>query len=155
MVPNLRLANSEDLTAIRDIVQAAYTPYVARIGREPGPMLDDYATLIRGGLVHTMERDGVVQGFIVLIPKDDAMLLDNIAISPEAQGTGLGRAMLGFAEQTARKAGYRAIKLYTNEAMVENIALYTRFGYTETHRAEENGLRRVYMRKLIGGLQQA
>jgi hypothetical protein len=31
--------------------------------------------------------------------------------------------------------------------MTENIALYTRKGYVETHRAEENGLRRVYMQK--------
>jgi hypothetical protein len=29
--------------------------------------------------------------------------------------------------------------------MTENIALYSRIGYTETHRAEEQGLKRVFM----------
>jgi N-acetylglutamate synthase-like GNAT family acetyltransferase len=31
----------------------------------------------------------MVQGILVLIPHDDAMLLDNIAVDPNAQGQGL------------------------------------------------------------------
>jgi ribosomal protein S18 acetylase RimI-like enzyme len=75
------------------------------------------------------------------------MLLDNVAVSPNARGLGLGRVMLRFAERAAMASGYRSIKLYTNEAMTENIELYSRCGYLETHRTEENGLRRVYMAK--------
>jgi hypothetical protein len=55
--------------------------------------------------------------------------------------------LLEFAEDAARVAGFGAIRLYTNAAMAENIALYLRIGYRETHRGEEKGLRRVYMRK--------
>ena len=150
MEQSLRFATSDDLPAVQEIIRAAYTPYVTRIGREPGPMLDDYAKLIAENWVHVAERDGVVRGLIVLIPRDDAMLLDNVAVAPEAQGSGLGRLLLAFAEHAAVAAGYIAMTLYTNEAMTENIALYTRVGYTETHRAEEKGLRRVYMRKFLG-----
>ncbi|PSS22507.1 hypothetical protein M430DRAFT_34351 [Amorphotheca resinae ATCC 22711] len=57
--------------------------------------------------------------------------------------------MLEYAEQSAREAGYRFIKLYTNEAMAENISLYPRIGYSETHQAEEKGLKRVYMVKSL------
>ncbi len=147
MTQNPRLATATDLGTVEAIVRSAYVHYVPRIGREPGPMLDDYASLIRDGRVHVIEHDGIVQGVLVLIPQVDAMLLDNIAISPAAQGLGLGRIMLTFAEAAAAAAGYSAIRLYTNEAMTENIALYTRVGYSETHRAEEKGLRRVYMSK--------
>ena len=147
MNPNLRPATCNDLVTVQDIVRAAYTHYIDRIGREPGPMLDDYASLIDGGRVHVAERDDLVQGVLVLIPHDEAMLLDNVAVAPQAQGTGLGRMMMEFAERAAIKAGYPAIMLYTNEAMTENIALYTRIGYVETRRVEEKGLRRVYMRK--------
>jgi len=77
------------------------------------------------------------------------MLLDNVAVDPDAQGSGLGRRMLEYAEQAARAAGYQAIKLYTNETMTENISLYSRIGYAETHRAEEKGLKRVYMVKVL------
>jgi GNAT superfamily N-acetyltransferase len=113
-------------------------------------MRDDYRKLIAGGRVHVAECDTVVQGFIVLIPQPEAMLLDNVAVAPEAQGFGLGRRMLAFAENVATNAGYSSIKLYTNEMMTENIALYTRLGYAETHRGQDKGLRRVYMRKPLG-----
>ena len=121
-----RPATHDDLRAVQEIVGAAYSRYEARIGRKPGPMLDDYRALIDQGRVHVVECSGMVQGIVVLIPQHDAMLLDNVAVAPAAQGSGLGRAMLEFAEHAARAAGYRSIRLYTNEAMTENIALYSR-----------------------------
>jgi ribosomal protein S18 acetylase RimI-like enzyme len=144
-----RPATRDDLNAVEEIVQAAYAKYVPRIGRKPVPMLDDYRALIEQGRVQVVEHDGAVTGILVLIPEEDAMLLDNIAVAPAAQGLGLGRALLEFAERSAIGRGYRRIRLFTNEAMVENIALYSRNGYVETHRVEEKGMRRVYMAKLL------
>jgi ribosomal protein S18 acetylase RimI-like enzyme len=143
----IRLAAAPDRPLVEAIVRAAYAHYVPRIGREPGPMLDDYGTLIGAGHVYVLEHAGVARGILVLIPEPDTMLLDNVAVDPAAQGLGLGRALLMFAERAARAAGYRSIRLYTNAAMTENIALYSRIGYVETHRGEEKGLRRVYMVK--------
>jgi len=149
MQSDLRLATSEDLRAVEEIVRAAYSHYLSRIGKEPGPMLDDYRKLIADQRVHVVEQDGIVKGVLVLIAERDVMLLDNVAVAPFAQGLGLGRRMLEFAERAARDAGLRSIRLYTNEAMTENISLYSRIGYSETHRAEEKGLRRVYMTKQL------
>ena len=132
------------------VVAAAYAYYVPRIGRKPAPMLDDYGALICEGRVHVVDHAGEVQGVLVLIPEQDTMLLENVAVAPAVQGLGLGRAMLEFAERVALDAGYRSIRLYTNEAMTENIAIYSRLGYSETHRSEESGWRRVYMTKLLG-----
>lgn len=143
----LRPATPDDLQAIAEIVRAAYSHYVARIGRKPGPMLDDYSILIAEGHVHVAEYDGTVRGLLVLIPEDGVMLLDNVAVAPASQGMGLGRALLAFAERVAKASGCHTIRLYTNEAMIENIRLYSRIGYVETHRAEDKGLRRVYMTK--------
>lgn len=144
-----RLATPADVAAIEAIVADAYGHYVARIGRKPGPMLDDYAALVAERRVHVLDHDGTPGALLVLIPQQDAMLLDNIAVSPKAQGTGLGRVLLQFAEAQARAAGFDSIILYTHEMMTENIALYGRIGFVETHRAEEKGLRRVYMRKAL------
>jgi GNAT superfamily N-acetyltransferase len=146
---DIRLANSEDEAAVIALVRAAYAHYIPRMGREPGPMTDDYAALIRDGRVHTIGAEGSVQGVLVLLPEADAMLLDNIAVDPACKGAGLGRALLAFAEQRTRAAGYRAIRLYTHVTMTENIALYTRIGYVETHRGEEKGFHRVYMTKRL------
>jgi GNAT superfamily N-acetyltransferase len=142
-----RLAQPADRHAIEEIVREAYSPYIARNGRTPGPMLDDYEAYIREGRVFVAEVEGVIRGLVVLIPEQDAMLLDNVAVAPSAKGTGLGRSLLGYAERAAKAAGYRHIRLYTQEVMVENIAMYTRIGYRETHRAEEIGLKRVFMVK--------
>jgi ribosomal protein S18 acetylase RimI-like enzyme len=152
MTPALRPAQAPDCPAVEAIVQAAYGHYVARIGQQPGPMLDDYAALIADGRVHVLEDTDGVLGVLVLIPEESAMLLDNVALHPRAQGRGFGRMLLDFAEQTARTAGYTQIRLYTHVMMTENIALYTRIGYRETRRGEEKGLRRVYMSKPLTAL---
>jgi GNAT superfamily N-acetyltransferase len=67
--------------------------------------------------------------------------------TPPHQGTGVGRRMLRFAEDQARRAGFTATSLYTNEAMHENIDLYTHIGYHEIDRRTDHGYRRVFMRK--------
>jgi len=111
MTQRVRPAIQADLAAIQEIVRVAYSDYIPRIGRAPGPMLDDYATLINHGWVHVVERDCVVQGILVLIPQDDAMLLDNVAVTPPARGSGLGRLMIDtsrcgrFAPTHERRSG--------------------------------------------------
>lgn len=145
----IRPARAEDVPALAAIAQEAYGIYVPRIGQPPLPMLADYADLTARGLVHVLEVDGAIAGYVVLIHEPDAMLLDNIAVSPAFQNRGLGRALLAFADESARVAGYDTIRLFTNAAMTENIALYGRCGYGETHRARENGRHRVYMRKAL------
>jgi ribosomal protein S18 acetylase RimI-like enzyme len=145
----IRQAVAADQVAIEAIVEAAYGPYVARIGRKPGPMLDDYAAQIASGGTHVLEAQGRVVGFIILLKKPGALLLDNVAVAPASHGRGFGAALLRFAEATAREAGLPAITLYTHVTMVENIALYQRIGYVETHRAVESGLHRVYLTKVL------
>ena len=52
----LRKARPEDRIAVEAIVAAAYSLYVERIGKPPGPMLDDYARLIEAGAVSVLEE---------------------------------------------------------------------------------------------------
>jgi GNAT superfamily N-acetyltransferase len=66
-----------------------------------------------------------------------------------AQGRGYGRLLLDFAEQESRRQGFGAIRLYTNSLMTENLRLYPRRGYVETHRGREKGFSRVYMTKQL------
>lgn len=145
----IRLATRADVAAVTRIVDDAYAIFVARNGKVPGPMRDDYAALVRGRQVHVLEDNNAILAVLVLRPEPDAMLLDNIAVSPDAQGRGFGKLLMRFAEDRARALGLHAIRLYTQDIMVENIALYTRLGYVETHRGEEIGLMRVYMTKRL------
>ena len=144
----IRRATFLDLKHVEIVVHAAYSGYITRIGSEPGPMLDDYASLIGRGLVHVLDDVGVV-GVVVLVPEPGTMLLDNVAVDPASQGKGYGRLLLEFAEQEAQRQSFGVIRLYTNVLMTENIALYSRLGYVESHRAEENGYSRIYMEKRL------
>ena len=147
----IRPARPEDRAAVEAIVAAAYARYIARIGKPPGPMLDDYAARIADGAVSVFEEaDGRLAGIIVLVPKPDHLLLDNVAVRPDRQGRGIGRALIAFAEAEARRAGFRELRLYTHVTMVENIALYTRLGFAETGRGREAGYDRVFMTKWLG-----
>lgn len=115
-------------------------------------MLDDYSILIEGQHVYLLSDEHGPAGILVLVVEERAMLLDNVAVHPRAQGRGHGRALIAFAESVAREQGLAAIQLYTNEAMTENVALYKMLGFMETHRGQENGFRRVYMTKALDAL---
>jgi GNAT superfamily N-acetyltransferase len=145
----IRLAGPADHAAIVALVHEAYAVYVPRIGRPPAPMLEDYVALIGDGRVHVLEDETGIAGIVVLIPEERAMLLDSVAVKGAAQGRGYGRILIAFAEATARAAGYRTIRLFTNERMTENLARYPRLGYVETHRNMEEGLRRVHFAKRL------
>ena len=100
----IRPADAADLPAVERIVRSAYGKYIARIGKPPGPMLDDYAALIRSHAVWV--AGAPVAGLVVLLSGDDHLLLDNVTVDPAAQGRGLGRALISFAEAEARRRGY-------------------------------------------------
>ena len=149
MTVRIRPAAPSDRAAIEQLVRDAYGLYTPRIGRAAGPVLADYGALIAAGHVHVLEVSGATLGVLVVVEKDGGMLLDNVAVSPAAQGQGHGRRLIAFAEDLARQAGCRALDLYTNEAMTENLSLYRRLGFVETRRAREAGYSRIYMHKAL------
>ena len=147
--PALRRARTEDAASIAACVRAAYSQYIERIGRPPGPMLDDYDQVVRDHRAYVIEEGGEVIGALVLIEKDGGLLLDNVAVLPSRHGGGIGRRLLEHAESEARRLGYGYLDLYTHERMTENVALYARIGYVEIDRRTEQGFPRVYMRKRL------
>lgn len=145
----IRLARPGEAGAIRDIVRRAYMMYVPRMGKEPGPMRDDYGKRTADGAAYVLEADGGIAGVLVLLPYDDHLLMDNVAVDTGFQGRGIGKALIAFAEQEAVRRGYGEIRLYTHQTMTENVRMYARLGYEETGRGEQAGYDRVFMRKVL------
>jgi len=148
-MPSIRPATSEDADAVSRCVTEAYSPWVPRIGRKPWPMLQDYVAVLREASVTVAEIAGRVVGVLVLSNNQEGLLIENVAVAPAWQGCGIGKALLQHAEAEGRRLRQRIVYLYTNELMVENIALYVRLGYVEYERRQEQGFRRVFMRKVL------
>ena len=149
--PRLRRATAADVEAIRALVDAAYRGYIPLLGRTPTPMLSDVPAAVRDHDVRVLDSGDRLVGVIELIAHDDHLWIDNVAIAPDAQGHGLGRRLLAFAEDEARRLGLPAIALLTNERYLANIAMYERYGYRETHREPCRGTDLVHFRKTLAG----
>ena len=150
----VRPATSDDVPAVADIVERAYRLYVDRIGRRPGPMDVDYDARMGEADVFVAAAGDRVTGVIVLEREVDHVLIENVAVDPDRQGTGVGRLLLAHAERFARDCGVEMVRLYTNVAMVENQRLYTRLGYTlvgTTHDTPRGYRQYVYQKRLAPG----
>ncbi|WP_185962289.1 GNAT family N-acetyltransferase [Palleronia caenipelagi] len=144
----LRQAESSDLANVQSIVAAAYAPYVPLIGRRPMPMDEDYPARIAAGSVWITEGEPP-EGLVVVADRREGLWLDNFAVTPQAQGGGLGRMLLAEVEQIARARGHGRVSLLTNARFAGAIRFYVRAGYRETFRRTEYGFDRIYMEKRL------
>ena len=146
---SVRRATAADLPAIRALIDAAYARYLTRMDKPPGPMLRDYGPSVDDGT--TWVTGSPIEAVLTLYSRDDHLYIENIAVHPDIQGRGLGRALMSFAEDEATRRGLARLALVTHEVMTENQAIYARLGYTEVDRRVEDGYRRIYMEKDLPG----
>ena len=144
----IRSATVQDVGNIEK-VDEAYSHYIQRIGCKPAPMTKDYTALVASGTVWVLAVGDNLAGLIVLRTKSDHLLVSNVAVGKAYQGQGHGRKLLDHADAFARQEGRSELRLYTNELMHENLKIYPRLGWEEYKRAEEEGFRRVFMRKVL------
>ncbi|MER5259439.1 MULTISPECIES: GNAT family N-acetyltransferase [unclassified Streptomyces] len=147
MTPDIRLAGAADVPAVQAVTYAAYHPYIERIGVVPVPMEADHAAEVAAGRVY-VTGDPVV-GVLVLVPYEDHLFLDSIAVHPEAAGQGVGRRLLTFVDDRARSLGLPEVRLYTNAMMWENQKIYPRYGYEMVERRVDGPYDRYHYRKRL------
>ena len=75
--------------------------------------------------------------------------LGRLVVAPDRQGEGLGTFLLGAAETAI--PGTRSVELFTGEHSAENLRLYGRVGYVETHRTPAGAYHLVHLAKDLGG----
>ncbi|WP_406859993.1 GNAT family N-acetyltransferase [Streptomyces sp. HUAS MG47] len=143
-----RPATAADVPAVKAVIDAAFTPYIERIGRVPAPMEADHAANVAAGRVFVCGAP--VTGLVVVIPEDDHLYLDIVAVRPDVRGTGLGRHLLTWVEEHARALGTPEVRLLTHALMRENRELYARYGYEVVEHGAEGPYDRIHYRKVLG-----
>ncbi len=97
-------------------------------------MHEDYAPRIARHEVWIAEHHGEAAGVMVLETAADHLAIYSLAVSPMHQGQGVGQRMIQAAEQMAVAAGLAELRLFTNDRMTQNIALYQQVGFHEAGR---------------------
>jgi GNAT superfamily N-acetyltransferase len=143
----LRRAVAHDTAAVTACAVEAFRHYIPRLGLTPIPMTKDYGAAIANAQVWVATQQGRTVAALVLDITEEGFLIDVIAVLPQHQGTGVGRALLELAEREALRQGHDSIHLFTNEKMTENRALYERIGYVEHKRLTLAERTRVFLRK--------
>lgn len=143
----IRQAVAADVAAVKSVTDAAYRHYIERIGVVPQPMERDHAANVAAGQVFVTGEP--VKGLVVVEARADHLYLDNIAVHPDAQGTGVGGRLLRFVDAHARALGLSEVRLYTNAMMWENQKIYPKYGYEVLERRVDGPYDRVHYRKRL------
>ncbi|WP_371672503.1 GNAT family N-acetyltransferase [Streptomyces sp. NBC_00289] len=143
----IRPAVAADVPAVKAVTDAAYSPYIPRIGLVPQPMRAHHEANVAAGKVFV--TGDPVLGLVVVEAHEDHLFLDSIAVHPDAHGRGVGRRLLHFVDAHARALGLREVRLYTNVLMWENQRIYPRYGYELVERRTDGPYDRVHYRKRL------
>ena len=144
----IRPGEEADVAIAAEIVERAYEGYVEEVGGRPAPMDAEYSEAVRAQTLFVAEDGSGIAGLIVL-GLEFGFEVENVAVDPRRQGEGVGRALLAFAEEEARSRGVGELRLFTHVVMLRNQRIYTRLGYTEVERRNDNGFERVFYVKRL------
>lgn len=146
----IRPATPSDAEAVRTLTRLAYQKWVDVIHREPAPMQANYHLAIQNHKIELMESGDKLVGLIELIPQDDYLLIENLAVHPDHQGFGIGDRLLIHCEGLAANWGFKQLQLYTHAAFEQNLGFYAKRGFQEFKRTSiATGGKAVYMKKEI------
>ena len=137
MMLTFRTAVLSEGKEVERVIRAAFTPYVRALGREiPAAGSAGFAEgwerfvaeLERGDVYVALDGEGIV-GAVRTKPQEKGLYIQQIAVDPVRQGTGVGSWLLQRIDEVARAQGLGGLSLETAEMAVANIRLYQRHGF--------------------------
>lgn len=137
--PRVRFARPEDRAAVVRIAGTSFVhnrfhldPLVpdALANKIKAAWAENFFTGARGGGMVVAEQEGAVVGFLLLLWADDVLVIDLIAVAPQAARRGLAGAMIGFAASNGSGDVRRpqAMRVGTQAVNVPSVRLYESLG---------------------------
>jgi GNAT superfamily N-acetyltransferase len=161
MAPMIRPSRPGEEAALQDIERRAGERFreigladVADDDPPPAQALARYITDRRSWVA--VDHAGTPVGYVLADEVDGCAHVAQVSVLPEAQGTGVGRALLARVEQWADQNGLTALTLTTFRDVPWNAPLYRHLGFSDL--AEEDvgpGLMRIRDEEAAQGLDPA
>ena len=133
-----RCAGAAQFAAILALVHEAF----GRLTPPSGALnetLDDVAARFKAGPVLIAEADGAFVGSLYCAPKGGGLYLTRMAVRPDRQKQGIGRALLMAAEAEARALGAQKLTLRVRVNLPENRSYFERAGFRVTGQGQDPG----------------
>lgn len=142
----IRTGRSEDLMVIMDMVSRC-TKVMQDGGSDQWndqyPNMDVIGEDLKRGALFVAEGEGRILGMVVLDQNQEEhfetvdwkqvegphLIMHRLAVDPLAQGQGIARKLVTFAEEFALREGFRSIRLDTYSKNVAALKLYHGLGY--------------------------
>ncbi len=128
-------ARSGDILALVHLAFGALTPPSGALKET----VDDVAARFRAGLVLIAEADGALVGSVFAALKGDGLYLTRMAVRPDWQKRGIGRALLAAAGVQAGAIGVKKLTLRVRINLPDNRAYFERAGFVVTGQGQDPG----------------
>jgi diamine N-acetyltransferase len=136
-----RVESAEQMAAVAELARETWTQhYVPIVGRgQVEYMLEKFQSaeaiarqIAAEGYEYYLAPDA---GYLALVPDAGAgsVMLSKIYVKAEMRGTGLGRALVAFAQARCAELGCRELWLTVNRNNSGSIAFYERLGFRKTN----------------------
>jgi GNAT superfamily N-acetyltransferase len=135
----VRLANPDEAEIVRQITLDAFESSRELLNPPAGALFETIeelnALIATQGVVLAL-LDGEPVGACRMTIYEDHIYCGRLGVFPDAQGKGVGTAILNFLEEEARKRNLPEVRLATREVLAENVAYYQKLGYVTTRRTK-------------------
>lgn len=152
----IRLATPADAADISRVLIEAFATirehYTDSAFAAVTPNADEVKRRFEEGPIWVAELDGEIVGTVSLTTEPEGLYVRSMAVSPKAQGRGIGRSLLDALHAEAAGRGIDRIFLYTLPFQQGARAMYEKYGYKwvrDTPAEEWHGVAGLEMEKFL------
>jgi GNAT superfamily N-acetyltransferase len=125
------MADAADAEGITRLINAAFQVERFFLDADRIDIEEVRARLARGQFI-LAEDDGILTGCVYVEPGGERAYLGLLSVEPALQGCGLGKLLMGAAEQHCRAAGCRFMDLRVVNVREELPPFYQKLGYVQS-----------------------